>query len=610
MADKRRFTQADVKFIVDSTMEEQGRRETNRKDLEKIWSEVDRQVAQVPDLRHKMLPNGSGIDPKKAWMPEVELPLQSQTLEVLMADSRRMTFPQTGSYFRGNAALTDDYVGRMEDGDGFARIIAGDKNDVPTLVDQDTANLLVTGFHQHIQRQYDFMSHWERLDMEAFKYGTFVGKARTTIKPIFATTTKGVVRQNVRFPVMIPRCIKNVYLDDSKHNVLMEGQFIGPTVHEIYYRKFEDLKRAAMKGSSSPEGDGWRKEGMKKLEGFKANDEIKIIRVEGDILVPRQTTRALFLPNSIAHIAVESGQGALIRLQFSELDESSYFTHPYIIEDMESPYGVGPLMKGMPIQKAATEALTRLLEWAALNTQPPLKYDADDPYFAQRGGPVVAPGELWPTTGLTDPVQIGDGAALLQLYIGFLQQYADLTGVNAPRLGQQTVSHTTAFAKDVENQRGTARTVDYVTSSLKGPLHRWLQLEYKLARKFKGKQTFNIENWGFVEIQSKDLPDLVSYEVFGAAGPAEAAQEAVTQGNAVQLATQIELLKLQLVEQGQPIDERLDLTAIQKEALRKGFVDVDKFFISDAGTQVVPGEAEAAGLVQPALTSSTDPVAA
>lgn len=521
-----------------------------------------------------------------------------------MADARRMTFPQTGPYFQVNAALTDDYLARVD----FQALIAG-ANDVPSVFDQDNANKLTAGFHTHIQRQYAFRDHWDLLHMEAFKYGTFVGKARTTTKNIFALTTKGVVKQTFTFPVMIPRSIRNVYLDDSKHNVMMEGQFVGPTVHEISYRKFEDLKRAAQKGGADPNKGGWRMDGMKKLDGFKATDNIKILRVEGDILVPRKTTRALFLPNTIVHIAIESGHGALIRLQFSELAESSYFSHPYTVEDMASPYGTGPLMKGMPIQKAAVEALTRLMEWAALNTQPPVKYDVDDPFFAESGGPIVAPGEYWATMGNTEAVQIGDGTALFNLYVGFLSQYADLTGVNAPRLGQQTVSHTTAFAKNVENQRGTARTVDYVTSSLNGPMARWLELEYRLGRKFKGKQTMFIEEYGgFVEIESKHLPDLVSYEVFGAAGPAEEREQAAVQSNAVQIATQIELLKIQLEQQGRPQGEKLDLTAIQKEALRKGFVDVDKFFV--AGAQGVPAEAQATGIVQPALTSSTDTLVA
>lgn len=600
----RRFTNADVRFIVDSVMEEQGRREKNRRRMEKIWDEVDRQVAQIPDLRHKMTIDGTSLDPKKAWMPEVELPLQSQTLEVLMADARRMTFPQSGPYFKANAALTDKYLERVD----FQALVAG-ANDVPSLVNQDNANKLTAGFHTHIQDQYGFRDSWDLLHMEAFKYGTFVGKARMAKKHIFPLTTKGVVKQTVSFPVMIPRSIRNVYLDDSKHNVMMEGQFIGPSVHECTNRKWEDLRRAAQKGNADPNGDGWRKEGMKTLEGFKATDNIKVIRVEGDILAPRSKGRPLFLPNTIAHIAVENGQGALIRLQFSELDENSYFSHPYIVEDMDSPYGKGPLMKGMPIQKAAVEALTRLMEWAALNTQPPIKYDLDDPFFSLTGGPVVAPGQNWATTGILEPVEIGDGAALFNLYVGFLQQYADLTGVNAPRLGQQTVSHTTAFAKSVEDQRGTARTVDYVTSVLNGPMSRWLELEYRLGKKFKDKQTVFLEEYGgFVEIEAKHLPDLVKYEVFGAAGPAEERQEEQEQANAVQVATQIELLKIQLEQQGQPQGEKLDLTAIQKEALRRGFTDVDNFFT--AGSEAVQGQAQTAGIVQPALTSSTDSFAA
>lgn len=600
----RRFTQKDASHIVQSTMEEQHRREVARRDREKIWAEVDRQIAMTPDIRHKMKADGTP-DPRKAWMPEVELPLQAQTGEVLLADERRQIFPKSGPWFQANAALTDDYLARVD----FQAIIAG-ANDVPSLMDQDNANKLVAGLHTHIHRQYGFRDHWDLLHMEANNYGTFVGKAKMLTKPLLQTTAKGVVRKDFRFPVMIPRSIKNVYLDDTKHSVMMEGEFIGPTVHEVTWRGIDDIRHAARKGSADPRGAGWRKDALKDLENIKGNEAVKVVRVEGDLLIPRDSGRPMFLPNSIAHVAMVKGTGALIRLQISEMDENSYFTHPYHIEDMNCPYGVGPLVKAMPIQQAAVEALNRLLEWAALNTQPPLGYDADDPYFAQHGGPNVAPGAQWPTTSEVSPAQIGDGAALFNLYVGFLSQYADLTGTNAPRLGAQTVSHTTAFAKDVELQRGAARTVDYVDSVLAGPMHRWLQMEYRLGRKFKGKQTIFIEEYGgFVEIESKHLPDLVSYEVFGSSGPAEEASKLATQAQAVQLATQIELLKTQLEQQGQgPQGEKLDLTAIQKEALRRGFTDVDRFFA--AGPQGVQGLPEGAGIVQPAITSSTDPVAA
>lgn len=603
MAEKRRFTQADISGIVDATMEEQGRRERDRRDLEKQWDEVDRQKAQIPDLRHKQFANGEA-DPKRAWMPEVELPLQAQTLEVLMADSRRMTFPQSGPYFQSNAALTDDYLARVD----FQAIITGDLNEVPTQIDQDAANKLVAGYHTHIQRQYNFRDHWDLLHMEAFSYGTFVGKARRVRKTLFPLTAKGVVPQTQEFPMMIPRSIRNVYLDDSKHNVMMEGEVVGPTVHEISFRKWDDIKMAAQKGSADPTNPsgGWRKDGLKMLENVDAREPVKVIRVEGDILVPRKdSNKSMFLPNMVAHIAMQSGNGTLIRLHDSGADENSYFAHPYHVENMNSPYGAGPLLKAMPIQRAAVEALTRLMEWAALDVQPPLKYDPNDPHFAQTGGPVVAPGELWGTLSDVTPEQIGDGEALLRLYISFLQQYADLTGVNAPRLGAQTVSHTTAFAKDVENQRGQSRTVDYVGSVLAGPLHKWLGMEYRMGRKFKGTRTIFIEEYGgFVDLKSEHLPDLVSYEVFGASGPLEEGAKLQAQVTAIQTAVQIELLERQLGQPGEP----LDFTAIKKEVMRRGFTDVDRFFATRP--QDIQNIAAEPGTAQPALTSDTDPIAA
>ncbi|NUP96652.1 MAG: hypothetical protein HUU28_10865, partial [Planctomycetaceae bacterium] len=74
--------------------------------------------------------------------------------------------------------------------------------------------------------------------------------------------------------------------------------------------------------------------------------------------------------------------------------------------------------------------------------------------------PRIAPYEIWRTLTKPEVVAVGNPAGLLQVYLGYLKQYEDLTGVSAPRLGAQTKSHTTAFAVDAEITRGLVRTVD------------------------------------------------------------------------------------------------------------------------------------------------------
>jgi len=168
---KMRFDQRDWAYIAEHICEELTKRKKEREGLEKIWKEVDRQVAMIPKRTHKTLPDGTP-DLTKAWLPEIELPLQAQTLEVLTADSRRMLSPDAGSWFVPHAETTDEYLERVD----FQSLIAGDESDVPSLITQDNADKLVQGVMDHWHRQYDFWGNIDKIDAEAFKYG--MGKDR------------------------------------------------------------------------------------------------------------------------------------------------------------------------------------------------------------------------------------------------------------------------------------------------------------------------------------------------------------------------------------------------------------------------------------------------
>src|SRR5690554_5037638 len=91
--------QRDLPLIAQSIVDELRAREKRRADLEKQWKEIDRQLRMEPEVSHKLLANGKR-DPKRAWMPEIELPLQAQTLEMLMADVRRLLFPANRDWFQ------------------------------------------------------------------------------------------------------------------------------------------------------------------------------------------------------------------------------------------------------------------------------------------------------------------------------------------------------------------------------------------------------------------------------------------------------------------------------------------------------------------------------
>lgn len=583
---KRKFNAADFSTIAEFIVDEHRSRKSRRRHLEKVWAEVDRQVRMEPDLRRKTDHTTGRIREGSEWMSEMELPLQAQSLEVLTADARRMLFPDRGAFFAAHAALTDKYLDRAD----FSAVITGDEMEVPSALDQDNVDQLVQGWLRHYHRQYDFGGTWDHLNAEAFKYGTLIGRGRLATKQLFTKTAKGMVKQERQFPVLFPVSIKNTYLDDSKHAMMSEGLVVGDAVIYERTQKLKDLQVAASKGKNNPnepEG-GWMPAAMKGLVADKQG-EVQLLEYEGDLVVPRKTVKAIFQPNVIITVAIGTIR-RVVRFRFAK--NTSYISHPYHVENLDTPYGSSPLMKGMPVQKAASEAWMSLTDAVILNTQPPVKYDHDDPFFAGSGGPVIAPREQWASAGSIEVQRIGDPTQLFQVFAGLLQQYADTTGMGAPRLGQRTASHTTAHAKDVEQQRGQVRTVDYVRSVLHGPMTQWLYLEFKIGREAMREETFFIDEYGgYVTIQKKHLPDLVTFEVFGAGGPAEVRGDEVKKQNAIAQAVQLEEAKQQL----QPDARPLDFEEIQRQVLREGFTNVEGFFTE--APEIVPGQPASGGAV-------------
>lgn len=598
---KRRFDKADFDHIAEFIIDEHRRRQRARGDLERKWQEIDRQIEMTPDVSFKKDANGKP-DVTKAWMAEMELPLQSETLEVLTADARRMMFPDSGPWFRAHAALSDEYLDRID----FQSLITGDTAEVPSQINQDNADKLVEGWLSFFHRQYDFFGHYDLINAEAFKYGTGIGRARMVRKSIFMKTARGIVRENRLLPVLLPRSIKNVYLDDSPHHLMNEGFVVGPSVIASRFQRLEDVVLAANRGSTDPDNEngGWMPASVRNLEANKDGD-VELLEFEGDLIVPRKTVRSIFIPGALVTVAVGGKKGehvarAVVRFRFRKLPTSSYILHPYHQEDQNTAYASSPLLKGMPIQKAATDAFNRLMDAAALRNSPPVRYNRDDMYFAQEGGPIIRPYEQWGTTDPVDVMEIGDPQAMLAIYQFLLQQYANETGITAPRLGEQTVSHTTAFAKEAELNRGTVRTVDYVRATGLGPVTQFLNLEYQMSRAFLGnaKQTIYLDSYrGYVDIGRQDLPDVVTFDWFGSAGPAERQQARQERLAAAQLAIQLDQIAVQLGNQ-----PSLDVPALIEQVLREGgWIDTDAITRTDiaaggaAPASAVPGIDEGGG---------------
>ncbi len=585
---QRKFSKKDWTTAAQFVADEYERRKNakKRKDAEKAWKEVDRQVAMIPKLRE--IVSGTPAD----WMPDIELPLQATALEVIAADARRLKFPMTTDWYFPHSDVSDEYAERFAERRDSNPLIGS----TPTgmKIDQEGSDAMVKGVIDHFHKLYAFRSQIELLDLEAIKYGTYAGRVIQALVPKFSNDFRGVRKEKTLGPAVAPVSIKNLYLDDSPQALMQEGISVAPGHIRRYWQKQDDMLKAAKTGGVDK---GWIAANVKNVEPLGDGDEkrghIELLEYEGDMIIPRSQGR-IFLPNIILTVAVGASGPTVVRFREHKFPFRSYVTGTYQREDLESPYGVSPLMKGAPIQEAATDAVNNLIAASALSAQPPVAWDASDTRLAASGGPVIAPRAMWETD---DPAsvkvqEIGNINEILQAYLSLLQQYADLTGVTATRRGAQAKSHTTALAADIESDKGLARTVDFVISQEQGPLTSMLYMEYEIIKEslktpqsiyLGGTQGFD----GFVTIGAKDLPDSVVFDVQGSAGPLTKREQNQLTSQAIQAAAQLSQLSMQM---GGPV---LNFD----EAFRELFINAnapnpDRFITSPQG---VPNAATGVG---------------
>lgn len=558
---KRRFTPNDWSTIAEFIFDEKSRRAKNREDLEEQWDQVEFQVSM------KELPKRDG-DPN--WWPRLQLPLQAETLELLVADTRRLLFPPGKHWVAAHSSLTDKDLANLKF-DSFLGIEPLNKM-IDDRGPQAFADAIVVGILENFHGRYEFRDFWDLLHAQAFQYGAFVGRVINVERDKFSNEFRGVTRKSERFPVLAPANIREVYLDDAPSKVLHEGMMIAPGVIRAYEMDLSDALLAAKKGSTDPtsERGGWMPQALKELQPKKEpKNHVDVIEMEGDFVVPRSRGKSMFLPNVMVTAIKGEGSPTVVRYREREFPFRSYIHGSYHREEVGSPYGTSPLIKGAPLHKAATDALNTLLGAAMLNAGPPIAYSPDDHYLAAEGGPKLEPFAQWEAISEPKAIVTGKVGELLQVYLAYLQQYADLTGITAPRLGQQTKSHQTAFAIDTEQTRSQMRTVDYARSVMNGPLRSFLHMEYEMAKKRGSTRIFLKDYNGWVDIEGSQLPEIVEFDVHGAGAPAEEREKEQKALQALQTVLSLEPLVLQLKASGAAVTP-LNLDNVRADILRRG----------------------------------------
>ncbi len=572
----KKLPQTALDDIADYIYSELKMRKKKRKWLNDQMKDIDRQLRMEPDVLYKKLPDGSP-DKKNAWMPEMELPNQSQTLEVLCADARRMMFPDSGEFFKAIAYAPDAFLENFKENTNF---IVGSEIDLPSVITNENVNNYVEGWVSYVLKQFDHQRAWDSINSESFKYSMGVGRIRMVSKSIFTHDNYNTYNRSFKLPVLVPLPLKNVYLDDRTFDYMSSGAIVGPSVIFEQSRKLSDIQMEAKRQKTDDDfmSGGWITSALEGLEPDK-NGMVGLIEYEGDIVVPKSGDMddSMFIPNAIFTVICGKNDGKatnkLLRVQYNKLPSSSYIFAPYQSEHIDCAYGTSPLIKGNVVQKAASETLNRSMQTIMLAAQPPVKYSRDDLYFKAKGGPNIYPGAQWATEGDVETIRIGDPASMMAAYSAFLNQYSDVTGVNPPRLGAQTVSHTTAYAKDQEIERGTVRTVDYVRG-LKNPMEKWLSMCYSLSRDALGQdveQAYMQQYNAYVNVRADLLPEKVCFEAVGSGKPLDNAAKLNQQIQAIMSVIQLNTLAVQ-----SGLAQPLNYDAIQRHLLSKaGITDVD-----------------------------------
>jgi hypothetical protein len=326
------------------------------------------------------------------------------------------------------------------------------------------------------------------------------------------------------------------------------------------------------------------------------------------MIIPQDRTRPFYLPNTIWTVAITRGsatKGApkLIRYREREFPFHSILSGNYHTTQVDSPYGVGPCVMGAPVHKAGTRALNSTMIASMLSALPPISYNPDDPYMEMTGGPVLEPQAKFQSQSGVEVLKITDPRSLLEVMVTLMRLYENVTGVNQPRLGTQTKSHTTAFAKDAELSRSEMRTVSFAVSLMTGFLPNFLSMEFAMAgAAFDRDTNVYIPKYQDYVTFPRDLgmPELATFEVYGAAGPLEKREREAQKNQSLTLALQIETVKAQM-QRGTP----LDLDEMQKVILEHGgFIDIERFFAERSEAGLAGAAADARARAGVALVSS------
>lgn len=479
---KRRIVQKDWDKVAEFVTKTLKGRETGsfRKKHERVWREVDRQVAMEPLQALKKDPKDKGD-----WHNVIELGELARASEIITADAMRLLFPNNRSWFEAHS-------------------------DEP----QEQNRPIDKKLRAFMAQQHSDFGFKERLNLsvhEALHHGGFVVEVdeETALK-----VHGGSGIQSLKAPVWKPHSMWNSYPDPSPStlgtNTFYNGSMIIKDYMPLYLLKEQ-------------KSEGWMQSQIPKVKKRQNKNkdvetqDIELVKYFGDITIPRQDGDILLL-NSEVILA----NGTIVYYSPSKLPYPRVIYNGYERMDVRDPYYTSPLIKTAPMHKMASRLANKTLDSVDLNLEPPIVYDGNDPNFVANGGPVIAPGAKSSTKGLANfkEIKVGDPAASLNALQFVLDQIRQSTSVDAARAGGGAAVERSATASRHQAQRGEVRVVDFV-DKLDFSLKTYLYMQHEFNKGGMQKYSFynpEMDAPDFQWMSKAELPANVHFDVVGAKG--------------------------------------------------------------------------------------------
>jgi len=443
---------------------------TYRQDAEKIWAEVDRQVAMKPLRR---ISRGDGTPD---WRSAIELGELTKASEVWSADVRRLTFPQNRTWFEAKQEL--DFPLNQETGEKLF-----DKK-IQDIEDGLLRSLMA---QQHLD--FGLKNRVDSSVKEALHHGSYVA---TVEWESILLTPEGRVELKAA-PAWVPHSMWNCYPDPSTS--IINNPFYQGSMLIVKYMPLYKVRR--LKGIKDyPYFNLNRIDQEKHKNGEDETDDVELVYRYGDLVIERKGGD-LFLPNC----RVITANGLIIHYRPNSLPFPEIIFVGYEKLDIRDPYFVSPITKQSPWQKASSIMANQLIDSIDMKIEPPIGYNANDPQFVQDGGPVLEPGAKigHKTSAQLQILDVGSPeSALAGLQFG-IEQVQSGTAVSSPRTGVSAGTEQTATEVVTAEKGSELRTISFVDKHELYGLRTFLYIQHQF-------NLLNLDNYPYYSSES-DNPD-------------------------------------------------------------------------------------------------------